>query len=120
MSIKQKFKTLWGKLRRKNSEPEMPCRDASDAELSAEEVIVEEIYPQGKVTSRKKLTENAHTTQKNGGRSTRTRVDNSGNTDRICGKAHVDPPYRAGRSRPTNPEYEMIDPSGDSADTSKS
>lgn len=122
MSIKQKFKELWGKLRRKNSEPEISGRNKTDAELSAEEVLVEEIYPEGRVTvaRRKQIRDNAETAKKSNGRRTRTHIDNGGSVDKICGKADVVPPYRAGRSRPTNPEYEMIDPSGDSADTSKS
>ncbi len=123
MSIKQKIKSLWGKLRRKNTEDENPSRDPADAELSAEEVIVEEIYPQGKVSvpsRRNRLRNDAATTNKSSGRQSRARGDNSGKIDRICGKADVEPPYRAHRSRPTNDGYEMIDPSNDSADTSKS
>ncbi|MDE7463456.1 MAG: hypothetical protein K2M48_00360 [Clostridiales bacterium] len=123
MGIKQKFKSLWEKLRHKNSpEKSKVGRDRTDAEISAEDVLVEEIYPAGKVTVRRKkeIEAAADITEKSSGRTTRARVDNRGKVDKVCGKAEVKPTVRAGRSRPTNGSYKMIDPSDDSADTGKS
>ena len=125
MSIKQKFKSIWGKLRKKSNKAESggnEGRDRTDAEISAEEVIEEEIFPKGRITPqrRQKMNADAEITFGSSGRKTRSRPDNSGNVDRICGKSDVTPTVRAGRSRPTNPGYKMIDPSDDSADSSKS
>lgn len=126
MSIKQKFKSLWSKLRHKksskNSKNSNVGRDKTDAEISAEEVLVEEIYPAGKVTVRRKkeIEAAAEITEKNSGRTSRARVNNCGKADKVCGKADVKPTAKAGRSRPTNLNYKMIDPSDDSADSSKS
>lgn len=140
MSIGQKFKNMWNKLRRKNGKKTQK-RDWSDAELSAEAVIEEEVFPKGKRTpkSRSAANANAKLTKKSSGRTLRNRPDNNGKVDRICkriaegareipqsdttpirGKGEVKPTHRAGRSRPTNDNYEMIDPTNGSADASKS
>ncbi|MCH5162090.1 MAG: hypothetical protein J1G38_01210 [Clostridiales bacterium] len=121
MGIGQKFKSMWNKLRNKSNGND-ERRKKTDAEISAEEVIEEEIYPAGKITTKRKreIENNEKTTNCSSGRKTRTRPDNSGNTERVCGKADVTPTARAGRSRPTNPGYKMIDRSDDSADSSKS
>ncbi len=91
MSIKEKFGRLWGKLRKKNNRP---TPKSADSELSAEEVVEEEIFPEGKRTVKR--------TKKN------------------CGCATGSSKPASKRTRPANPDYEMIDPDCNTCDTGKS
>lgn len=102
MDIKKKFKDMWRKVKgEKSAKKTAPRRAAVDAEISVEEVTREEIFPEGK----RKVTVKAA----------------SSNAKKTAGKptAKTQKPLSE-RTRPTNPDYKMIDPSGSSCDTSKS
>lgn len=99
MSIKQKIRSAWNKVTGKQdgdsaAEERRGCNSDGcniDSELAAEEVIREEVFPAEK-PSRKK-------------------------TCKKCGCARKP---ASKRTRPTNNNYEMIDPTDNTCDTGKS
>ena len=108
MSLKEKFKNLKNKLFKKSKKTdektekdEKPVKQSTDSELSAEEVIKKETFPDGVDKSKNPSELNRH-----------YRSDKS--------KACACKKPASKRTRPTNGNYKMIDPNGDSADTSKS
>ncbi len=121
MSIKQKFKNMWNKLRRKTDTADDIVRDKTDSELSAEEVVEEEIFPAGKMTVKRRAEIAADTavTNKNSGCCGKAQTGNTKKTDKVCAKANVVPAH-VKRTRPTNPSYQMIDPDDDTIDAGKS
>lgn len=104
MDIKKKFKDMWRKVKgEKTAKKTAPRRAAVDAEISVEEVTREEIFPSGK--------------QKTTNRSAAAKPA----PKRAAAKsATTAKKPLSKRTRPTNPDYKMIDPSGNSCDTSKS
>ncbi len=119
MNFKEKLGSLWNTIRgnrdgkpgeqdelRVAAKRETPHR-RTDTEISAEEVVKEEIFPKGK-TKRVCDPQNSACRGK-----TKTEANCAGKTP--CGKK---PPSK--RTRPTNSSYEMIDPDGDTCDPSKS
>lgn len=110
MSLKEKFKSMWSKVckksngdkteKGKHNADDCDCgctvnKNPSDAEISAEEVVREEIFPAGKRKTRAKTT-----------------------PDPVVRKTTSCAAKK--RSRPTNSNYRMIDPDDNSCDTSKS
>lgn len=109
MNIKEKFKSMWNKVckrsgddKKKKGKCDADCdcgctvnKNPSDAEISAEEVVREEIFPAGKRKTRASAT-----------------------PDPVVRKTTSCAAKK--RSRPTNSNYRMIDPDDNSCDTSKS
>lgn len=108
MDIKKKFKDMWRKVKgEKTAKKTAPRRAAVDAEISVEEVTREEIFPSGKqkTTNRSAAAKPA----------TKRAAAKSATTASAAAKKPL-----SKRTRPTNPDYKMIDPTGNSCDTSKS
>ena len=108
MSLKEKFKNLKAKLFKKrdkkdktDEKAEKPVKQSTDSELSAEEVIKKETFPDGVSKSKNPSELNR-------------RYRSEQKACQSCKKP------ASKRTRPTNGNYKMIDPNGDSADTSKS
>lgn len=108
MDIKKKFKDMWRKVKgEKTAKKTAPRRAAVDAEISVEEVTREEIFTSGrqKTTNRPAATKPAP----------KRAAAKSATTASAAAKKPL-----SKRTRPTNPDYKMIDPTGNSCDTSKS
>jgi len=122
MSFKTKAKSFWNKFRRKASDAGESVKqkfekNAADAEISAEEVAREEIYPEGK----RRIAHDCAGVKDAISRDVKKPKNAScRNADTACGKSDVKPACKKNRSRPTNPGYQMIDPDDNSCDTSKS
>ena len=98
MSIKQKIKSVWNKVKCKTDDKSKNDKSDCDgdsckinSELAAEEVIQEEVFPAKKHAAKK--------------------------TCKRCGCTRKP---ASTRTRPTNPDYKMIDPDDDTCDSSKS
>ena len=98
MSIKQKIKSVWTKVKCKTDDKSKNDKSDCDgdsckinSELAAEEVIQEEVFPAKKHAAKK--------------------------TCKRCGCTRKP---ASKRTRPTNPDYKMIDPDDDTCDSSKS
>lgn len=91
MNIKQKIKSAWQRMTGKRPK-------TNDSELGAEEVVKKEVFPKPAA----KAKTNAPTAKKAPTKTGCTRKKPSE------------------RTRPTNNNYRMIDPSGDTCDTGKS
>ena len=108
MDIKKKFKDMWRKVKgEKTAKKTAPRRAAVDAEISVEEVTLEEIFP-----SRKQKTTNRPAAVKPASKRASAKP---ATTASAAAKKPL-----SKRTRPTNPDYKMIDPTGNSCDTSKS
>ncbi len=108
MDIKKKFKDMWRKVKgEKTAKKTAPRRAAVDAEISVEEVTREEIFPSGKqkTTNRPAAVKPA----------SKRASAKPATTASAAAKKPL-----SKRTRPTNPDYKMIDPTGNSCDTSKS
>lgn len=91
MNIKQKIKSVWNHMMGK------PTKMA-DSELGADEVVKKEVFPKtAKATAKSPTAKKAA-------------VDKNGCTRKPASK----------RTRPTNNNYQMIDPDNDTCDTGKS
>lgn len=100
MSIKERIKAVIGKRR------ESAKRKAqTDSELGAEEVVEKEVFPDKPVKRCGKAPSDAK----------RACAKHAAPSDCVCSKKPA-----SKRTRPTNTEYKMIDPSDDTCDTSKS
>ncbi len=117
MGMKNKLKSVFNKLRRKGKNAADAAadivRDRTDSEISAEEVVTEEIFPEGKRKVKKRV--DAETSDDCARRNCK-----SERGEKVCGKAPVKPACRKNRTRPTNGGYEMIDIDDDTCDSSKS
>lgn len=115
MGLKDKFKNLktklGGKLKKKDGKPTAKS-GATDSELSAEQVIKKEVFPSGKSKAKSPAELNSHLRS-----GSQTKCKNCASSGK-CTDAAKKPASK--RTRPTNPEYEMIDPDNGSIDTSKS
>lgn len=137
MSIKQKVKGLWGKLRKKSKHVEAAddmTKSPTDNEISAEEVVEHEVFPPPKNAGNKSKAQSAFAASRTAPRVVRKRADDteaaadpSRPAKRQCGKRLGGKPDcggcgkgKRGGTRPTNPDYEMIDPDGGTCDTGKS
>ncbi len=110
MNIRKKFKDMWKKLSggRKSGKP----REAmTDSELSAEEVAEEEIFPEGKRPVRRDL--NSHYRAQTGSE----KISEKSRCCKSCGSGKKP---MSKRTRPTNDNYQMIDPDDNTIDTGKS
>ena len=107
MNIRKKFKDMWKKLSGGKKNNAKARKAMTDSELSVEEVVHEEIFPEGKRTVRRKL--DTHSCAQNG--TNCRKGTKSGTVDKK-------PPSK--RTRPTNNNYRMIDPDDDTVDTGKS
>lgn len=98
MDIKQKIKSAWQRITGKTAahKPSHRSAKSTDSELGAEEVVKKEVFPK---TAKAKAPAAKKTT-----------VDKNGCTRKKPSE----------RTRPTNSNYRMIDPSGDTCDTGKS
>lgn len=119
MSLKDKFKDLktkiGDKLKKKGdkSDKKQSAKSGStDSELSAEQVVKKEIFPSGKSKTKSPAELNSHLRS---GSQTKCK---SCACEGKCTDAAKKPASK--RTRPTNPEYEMIDADHNSCDTSKS
>lgn len=109
MDIKKKFKDMWRKVKgEKTAKKTAPRRAAVDAEISVEEVTREEIFPSGK-----QKTTNRSAAAKPAPK--RAAAKSATTASATTAKKPL-----SKRTRPTNPDYKMIDPTGNSCDTSKS
>lgn len=90
MDIKQKIKSAWQRMTGKREK-------TSDSELGADQVVKKEVFPKSTKTRQPRDCKK-YTTDKNG--CTRKKPSE--------------------RTRPTNDNYKMIDPSGDTIDSGKS
>lgn len=100
MSIKQKIKSVWNKVKSKTDGKKQNSGSDCDgdsckinSELAADEVIQEEIFPAERRVAKKSC------------------------ASKRCGCAHKP---ASKRTRPTNDNYQMIDPDNDTCDSSKS
>ncbi|MDE7107448.1 MAG: hypothetical protein K2O39_03915 [Clostridiales bacterium] len=91
MDIKQKIKSAWNRLTGKTAK-------TNDSELGADEVVKKEVFPKTAKAKAKTPTAKKPAVDKNG-----------------CTRK---PPSK--RTRPTNNDYQMIDPDNDTADAGKS
>lgn len=91
MNIKQKIKSAWNRMLGNPSK-------SADSELGADEVVKKEVFPKtAKAQAKSPVAK-------------KTTADKNGCTRKPASK----------RTRPTNSNYQMIDPSGDTCDTGKS
>ncbi len=138
MGIKQRFKGIWSKLRKKTGRMEAAddiVKTPTDSEISAEEVVEREVFPKPKTACGKSKAEAARVAVKVAPRTAaRKRADaeiaddpsqpakkqcgKSKPAKRICGGACGK--GKKNGTRPTNPDYEMIDPDGNTCDSSQS
>ena len=135
MGIKQKIDGLWNKLRKKTKKHVETADDIAktptDSELSVEEVVEREIFPPRKTAKKSKATvarvakkvapktvknkSDAETAKENPSRPAKSSGRPSSAKSCGCyGKGKKD------GTRPTNTNYKMIDPNGDTADAGKS
>lgn len=94
MNIKEKIKSAWQRVTDKIA-PKRAAKKShktTDSELGADEVVKKEVFPKTAAKTKK------------------APVDKKGCTRKAPSQ----------RTRPTNNNYEMIDPSGDTFDTGKS
>lgn len=103
MKIKEKIKAVLGKRR----DAAQKRRARTDSELGAEEVVEKETFPDKPVKKRA-----APATK-------RACAKRRASSDCTCKRNAAQKPASK-RTRPTNPEYEMIDPSDDTCDANKS
>ena len=130
MSLKERMKSLFDKMCGGKSNKKSVCgcggkscdcgtkKRSQDAEVSAEEVVIEEIYPEGKRARRATRKADEQQTKRAAAKS--PAAVKKANAKIVRGEAPVKPTTSAKRTRPTNKSYKMIDPSDESADTSKS
>ena len=132
MSLKERMKSLFDKMCGCKSDKKSDCgcggkscdcgakskRNSLDAEVSAEEVVIEEIYPEGKRARRATRKADEQQTKRAAAKS--PAAVKKANAKIVRGEAPVKPTTSAKKTRPTNKNYKMIDPSDESADTSKS
>ncbi len=110
MNIRKKFKDMWKKL--SGGKKSGNKREAlTDSELSTEEVAEVEIFPEGKRPVRRNL--NSHYRVGCGD----DKVPEKSRSCKCC-DAGKKPPSK--RTRPTNNNYQMIDPDDNTIDTGKS
>lgn len=91
MNIKQKIKSAWNRITGKN------LNKSTDSELGADEVVKKEIFPKTAVTTKSKK-----------------------NNSAVSKKSPCTHKPASKRTRPTNNNYQMIDPSDDTFDAGKS
>lgn len=132
------MKKLWNKIRKNGKKTIEEFKEnldkldkRADAEISAEEVVEAEVYPSGKRSrSNAELEKNTRAVVRSSGNKPavkkRGKLDKTG-TDAVKNvkkktskKADASKKPASKRTRPTNANYRMIDPSDDSADASKS
>lgn len=102
MSIKERIKAVIGKRR----ETAAKRKARTDSELGAEEVVQKEVFPDKPA--------------KKCGANTTKRACAKRNAPSACaGKSAAQKPASK-RTRPTNPDYKMIDTSDDTCDANKS
>lgn len=130
MSLKQSIKSLLDRMCGCKHDKKSDCRHGercdcgtkksgrADAEVSVEEVVTEEIYPEGKRVRRASRKADEQKTKRAAAKS--NTAAKKTNRKIIHGEAPVKPTTSARKTRPTNKSYKMIDPSDESADTSKS
>ena len=130
MSLKQSMKSLFDKICGGKHDKKSDCgcgkkgcdcgtkKRSQDAEVSAEEVVIEEICTEGKRTRTQARKADEQKTKRAAAKSP---ADvKKANAKIVRGEAPVKPTTSARKTRPTNKSYKMIDPSDESADTSKS
>ena len=129
MSLKQSIRSMLDKICgcKRDKKSDCGCDDdgcdcdtkkrRADAEISAEEVVTEEIYPEGR-RARTDSRANADKTRRAASKS--NAAAHAANRRIIHGEAPVKPTTSRRKTRPTNDDYKMIDETNDSADTSKS
>ncbi len=130
MSIKQSMRSLLDKVCgcKRDKKPDCGCGDgncdcgktkcrSTDAEISAEEVVTEEIFPEGKHA---RIDKQANADKPRRAASKSNAAAHAANRKIIHGESPVKPTASRRKTRPTNNDYKMIDPTNDSADTSKS
>ncbi len=133
MGVRQNIKNLWNKIRKNGKKTveefkenlDKIEKDRTDAEISAEEVAENEIYPSGKRSRpAKELERNADAVCRSCGNGQavkkRGKYDKTGTgpVDRLETNAAKKPASK--RTRPTNQSYRMIDPDDNSVDANKS
>ncbi len=106
MSIKNKFKTLFGKLKKSDKNVSERKRK-TDSEISAGDVTREEVYPKPRHNSSPSCAPK---------KSCRPGTDCGAEKSKKSGCSKP----ASKRTRPTNAGYEMIDPDNNTCDTGKS
>lgn len=95
MNIKQKIKSAWQRITGKN------LNKSTDSELGADEVVKKEVFPKSKA-----------------------KTDTKASAKKCCShssaKSSCTHKPASKRTRPTNDNYQMIDPSDDTFDAGKS
>ncbi|MCH5161612.1 MAG: hypothetical protein J1G04_06235 [Clostridiales bacterium] len=118
MGIGKKIKDTWKKLTGKDGKDVKSDKESKenkklaekqkDSELAVEEVVEQEIFPEGKRPVKRKV--NSHY---------RSDAKEKAQAKKDCECASDQKPPSK-RTRPTNRNYKMIDPDDDSADAGKS
>lgn len=115
MSIKDRIKGAWNKLRNKSADGKVDARkNLVDAEISAEEVVKEEIFPSGRKTASrgKQIAADKKQCKKSACAAKAKKPTQK--------KTAVTDKSKKKRTRPTNPSYTMIDVDDNTCDSGKS
>lgn len=118
MNIKQKIRSAISNFKSRKKSAEQ-----SDSELAADEVITREVFPNESASENKKRQNKKSGKQtckkQNKSAKAETATDNKV-TPRAKKVKDASKKPASKRTRPTNADYTMIDPSGDTVDTGKS